>query len=136
MLPLSYQGIRKSEREERAKKALIRVWLEDKLNSKPNELSWWQQQRIAIARALAINPAIILADEPTWALDTKTGDEVMWLITELWQEGKTVIIITHEQEIADYAKRHILVNDGNIVNTLNSWLEWIVEHEWKKIFSH
>lgn len=139
MLPLSYQGIRKSEREERAKKALIRVWLEDKLNSKPNELSWWQQQRIAIARALAINPAIILADEPTWALDTKTGDEVMWLITELWQEGKTVIIITHEQEIANYAKRHILVKDGNIVNNLNSVLDsWIemVEHEWKRIFSH
>lgn len=139
MLPLSYQGIRKSEREERAKKALIRVWLEDKLNSKPNELSGWQQQRIAIARALAINPAIILADEPTWALDTKTGDEVMWLITELWQEGKTVIIITHEQEIADYAKRHILVKDGNIVNTLESGL-WDnigkVEHERKRIFGH
>jgi putative ABC transport system ATP-binding protein len=77
-----------------------------------------------------------LADEPTWALDTKTGDEVMWLITELWQEWKTVILITHEQEIADYAKRHILVKDGNIVNTLNSWLEWIVEHERKRIFNH
>ena len=139
MLPLSYQWIKKSEREERAKKALIRVWLEDKLDSKPNELSWWQQQRIAIARALAINPAIILADEPTWALDTKTGDEVMWLITELWQEGKTVIVITHEQDIADYAKRHILVKDGNIVNTSDSWLEsWIqeIEHERKRIFSH
>ena len=136
MLPLSYQGIKKSEREERAKKALIRVWLEDKLDSKPNELSGWQQQRIAIARALAINPALILADEPTWALDTKTWDEVMNLITELRQEWKTVVIITHEPEIANYAQRHILVKDGNIVNTLETWLEWAIEHDWKKIFSH
>ena len=136
MLPLAYQWIRKSEREERAKKALIRVWLEDKLDSKPNELSWWQQQRIAIARALAINPAIILADEPTGALDTKTGDEVMWLITELWQEWKTVIVITHEQEVANYAKRHILVKDGNIVNKLDSGSWWAVEQERKRIFNH
>ena len=130
------EDIKKKE-EERAKKALDRVWLKDKLNSKPNELSWWQQQRIAIARALAINPAIILADEPTWALDTNTGNEVMDLITELWQEWKTVVVITHEQEIADYAKRHILVKDGNIVNTLESGL-WDniekVEHERKRIF--
>ena len=139
MLPLAYQWIKKSEREERAKQALDRVWLKDKLNSKPNELSWWQQQRIAIARALAINPAIILADEPTWALDTNTGNEVMDLITELWQEWKTVVVITHEQEIADYAKRHILVKDGNIVSTLESGL-WDniekVEHERKRIFGH
>lgn len=136
MLPLAYQWVKENERKERAKKALERVWLADKINNKPNELSWWQQQRIAIARALVINPSIILADEPTWALDTQTWDEVMELITELWKEWKTVIVITHEQEIADYAKRHILVKDWNIVNSLNSWLEWMVEHEWKKIFSH
>ena len=110
------------------------------MNNKPNELSGWQQQRIAIARALVINPAIILADEPTWALDTKTWDEVMELITDLWKEWKTVIVITHEQEIADYAKRHILVKDWNIVNSLWEWIiEKIwpeIEHERKQIFMH
>lgn len=136
MLPLSYQGVKRSEREERAKKALIRVGLKDKLDSKPNELSGWQQQRIAIARALAINPAVILADEPTWALDTKTGNEVMELITELWQEWKTVVVITHEQGIANYAQRHILVKDGNIVNTLESGFKENIEHDWTKIFGH
>lgn len=140
MLPLAYQWVWKSEREERAIQALIRVWLKEKIHNKPNELSGWQQQRIAIARALVINPAIILADEPTWALDTKTWDEVMELITELWQEWKTVIVITHEQEIADYAKRHILVKDWNIVNSLWEWIiEKIwqeIEHERKQIFMH
>ncbi len=140
MLPLAYQWVWKSEREERAKQALIRVWLKEKMNNKPNELSGWQQQRIAIARALVINPAIILADEPTWALDTKTWDEVMELITDLWKEWKTVIVITHEQEIADYAKRHILVKDWNIVNSLWEWIiEKIwpeIEHERKQIFMH
>lgn len=88
MLPLSYQGITLHERKERAKIALERVWLKDKIVSKPNELSWWQQQRVAIARAIVTNPSIILADEPTGALDSKTGSEVMQILTSLHQEGE------------------------------------------------
>jgi len=118
MLPLAYQWISKIEREKRAKDALIKVWLEDKLYNKPNELSGWQQQRVAIARAIVINPSIILADEPTWALDTKTWEDVMNIITQLHREWKTVILITHEQNIAEYAKRNILVKDWLIVNQL------------------
>ncbi len=118
MLPLAYQWISKIEREKRAKDALIKVWLEDKLYNKPNELSGWQQQRVAIARAIVINPTIILADEPTWALDTKTWEDVMDIITQLYKEWKTVILITHEQNIAEYAKRNILVKDWLIVNQL------------------
>jgi len=118
MLPLAYQGISKIEREKRAKAALTKVWLEDKLYNKPNELSGWQQQRVAIARAIVINPTIILADEPTGALDTKTWNDVMNIITQLHKEWKTIILITHEQNIAEYAKRNILVKDGLVVDQL------------------
>lgn len=118
MLPLAYQWVDLKTRKERAQKALIKVWLEDKMHNKPNELSWWQQQRVAIARALVIDPAIILADEPTGALDSTTGDEVMNIITELHQEWKTIILITHEQNISDYAERSILVKDGLVVDKL------------------
>ena len=118
MLPLAYQGIDLKIRKERAKQALIRVWLDDKIYNKPNELSGWQQQRVAIARALVIDPAIILADEPTWALDTTTGNEVMNIISELHKEWKTIVLITHEQNIADYAKRCILVKDWLVVDKL------------------
>ena len=114
MLPLSYQWVHKTISEERAKAALIRVWLEDKILNKPNELSWWQQQRIAIARAIVINPSIILADEPTWALDTKTGQDIMKLLTELNNEWKSIIIITHEPDIAKYTKEVIHIRDGQI----------------------
>lgn len=116
MLPLAYGGISKSQREKIALEALRKVWIEDKKYNKPNELSGWQQQRVSIARALAVNPWMILADEPTWALDTKTWEEIMNLLTQLNKEWKTIILITHERDIDAYAKRHILIKDGLIVN--------------------
>lgn len=116
MLPLAYAWISKSKREKIALDALKKVWLEDRMHNKPNELSGWQQQRVSIARALAINPGMILADEPTWALDTKTWEEIMNLLTKLNQEWKTIVLITHERDIDAYAKRHILIKDGLIVN--------------------
>jgi ABC-type lipoprotein export system ATPase subunit len=115
MLPLVYARIPNNQRKERSMKALEKVWLGDKAYHNPNELSWWQQQRVSIARALAVNPAIILADEPTWALDTTTSKEVMNLLVELNKEWKTIVLITHEAEIDAYAKRHILIKDGLIV---------------------
>lgn len=115
VMPLIYQGVGKKEREERALAALAKVGLSAKINSMPNEMSGGQQQRVSIARALVTNPAILLADEPTGALDSKTGEEIMELLTELNKEGKTIIVITHEHEIDAYAKRHILIRDGNIV---------------------
>ncbi len=115
MLPLAYQWIAKNKREKMAIEALEKVGLADKRNNKPNELSGWQQQRVSIARALAINPNMILADEPTWALDTKTWEEIMWLLTKLNQEWTTIVLITHEHEIDRYAKKHILIKDWLIV---------------------
>lgn len=111
MLPLSYQSIEKSQREAMALEALRKVGLEDKKNHLPNELSWWQQQRVSIARALAINPKFILADEPTGALDSKTWDEIMHLLQELNNGGTTIILITHEDEIDAYASKHIHIKD-------------------------
>lgn len=116
-VPLMYQGVRKSERNERSITALHAVGLGDRLQNRPNELSGGQQQRISIARAMVTNPAIILADEPTGALDSKTGREIMDIFTKLNKEGKTVILITHEKEIADYAQRIIHLSDGNIISS-------------------
>jgi len=113
-LPLMYAGISKLERKERAIKALERVGLADRMEHKPSELSGGQRQRVAIARALVSNPGILLADEPTGALDSKTGDEIMHLFKKLHEEGNTIILITHEQEIADYANRTIHIRDGMI----------------------
>jgi len=115
MLPLAYQWIPKIRREKIALEALEKVWLVDKKDNKPNELSGWQQQRVSIARALVINPNMILADEPTWALDTKTWEEIMWLLTKLNREWTTIVLITHEHEIDRYAKKHILIKDWLIV---------------------
>lgn len=115
IMPLIYQGVEKKERTERALEALRKVGIADKIANFPNEMSGGQQQRVSIARALVTNPSIILADEPTGALDSKTGVEIMELLTELNNEGKTIIVITHEHEIDAFAKRHILIRDGDIV---------------------
>lgn len=116
IMPLIYQDIGKKERTERALAALKKVGLADKVNNLPNEMSGGQQQRVSIARALVTNPSIILADEPTGALDSKAWVEIMEFLTELNNEGKTVIVITHEHEVDAFAKRHILIRDGNIVS--------------------
>ncbi len=113
-LPLIYAGTPGAERKERALKALDRVGLSDRVNHKPAELSGGQRQRVAIARALVTTPGILLADEPTGALDSKTGIEIMRLFEELHAEGNTIILITHEQEIANYAHRNIYLKDGSI----------------------
>lgn len=113
-LPLIYSGTPAHERKERALQALEKVGLADRIDHKPTELSGGQKQRVAIARALVTNPGILLADEPTGALDSKTGEDIMRLFHELHQEGNTIILITHEQEIANYADRNIYIKDGYI----------------------
>lgn len=114
-LPLAYAGVPAAERRERAIRALERVKLADRMHHKPGELSGGQRQRVAIARALVTNPGILLADEPTGALDSKTGVEIMRLFDELHREGdNTIILITHEQEIANYAIRNVYIKDGTI----------------------
>jgi len=115
-LPLVYSGLRKSVRQEKAKRALEIVGLGDRITHKPNELSGGQRQRVAIARALVNDPAIILADEPTGNLDTKTSIEIMGIFEEIHDNGNTVIIVTHEPDIADHAHRIVKLRDG-IVET-------------------
>ncbi len=114
-LPLIYAGVSPAKRKEMAKAALERVELYDRRHHKPTELSGGQQQRASIARALAARPPIILADEPTGALDSKTGTEVLNMLKELHQEGKTVILITHDNKIAHEADRIVRIKDGEIV---------------------
>ncbi|MGA2296101.1 MAG: ABC transporter ATP-binding protein [FCB group bacterium] len=113
-LPLVYGGVSSSLRREKAKKALEDVGLGDRITHKPNELSGGQRQRVSMARALVTEPAIILADEPTGNLDTKTSIEMMNLFNELWQKGNTIIIVTHEEYIAKYAHKIIRLKDGLI----------------------
>lgn len=113
-LPLIYAGIKTAERRERAAHTLQRVGLGDRIDHKPNELSGGQRQRVAIARALVNNPSILLADEPTGNLDTKTGEEIMMLFEELYRMGNTILLVTHENEIADHARRIIRLRDGVI----------------------
>ncbi len=113
-LPLIYAGIPKNERQEKAIQALKSVGLEDRIYHKPNELSGGQRQRVAIARALVTNPSIILADEPTGNLDTKTGEDIMALFNELHEKGHTIILVTHEEYIAEHAERIIRLRDGLI----------------------
>lgn len=113
-LPLIYAGYSKDERFERAREALRRVGLEERMLHKPSELSGGQRQRVAVARALVTKPGILLADEPTGALDSKTGVEIMALFDELHREGNTLIVITHEREIAEYSRRIIYIKDGRI----------------------
>ena len=113
-LPLIYAGIPKAERVERARAALRAVDLEARINHRPNELSGGQRQRVAVARALVNNPSILLADEPTGALDTATGNEIMTLFERLWQQGNTIVLVTHEADIANRARRIIHVRDGKV----------------------
>ncbi|MBO6571463.1 MAG: ABC transporter ATP-binding protein [Balneola sp.] len=113
-LPLIYAGVKASERKERASEVLSKVGLGDRLDHKPNELSGGQRQRVAIARALVNSPSILLADEPTGNLDTKTGDEIMLLFEELYKAGNTIILVTHENEIAEYSRRIVRLRDGVI----------------------
>jgi|SRR5690554_4802529 len=115
-LPLIYAGIPYAERRERAEKALIDVGLKDRMHHKPNELSGGQRQRVAIARALVTKPSIILADEPTGNLDSKTGEEIMALFADIHSKGNTIILVTHEEYIAEHAARIIRLRDGLIEN--------------------
>lgn len=115
ILPAIYAGIPDEERKNRAKDLLTQVGLEERLYNKPNQLSGGQQQRVAIARALINNPQIILADEPTGNLDTKSGDDVMNILKSLNKEKKTIVLITHEPDIARQAKKIIRVKDGRII---------------------
>lgn len=114
-IPMMYGGIAKEQREEIAKKYLTLVGLEDRLYHTPSQLSGGQQQRVAIARALTMNPAILLADEPTGNIASKQAEEVMEIFQKLNQEGRTVLMITHEYQIADYAKRILNIRDGKII---------------------
>lgn len=111
-LPLIYAGIKLSERKEMASEALRRVGLGDRMDHRPNELSGGQRQRVAIARALVNTPSILLADEPTGNLDSKTGVEIMNLFEELYRQGNTIILVTHETEIASHARRIVQLKDG------------------------
>ncbi len=112
--PLLYAGVSVRERKNRAIEALERVGLSDRMNHRPNELSGGQKQRVAIARALVNNPAILLADEPTGALDTKTGNQIMELFEELNSEGRTVILVTHDRELGMRSLRQIRIRDGRL----------------------
>ena len=115
-LPLLYKGLKQSERIEMAKKALDRVGLLDRAKKYPSQLSGGQQQRVSIARALAGNPPVILADEPTGALDSKTGAEVLDFLKELNKDGTTIVLITHDNSIADQIKRVVRIHDGKIIS--------------------
>src|SRR6267154_2251674 len=115
-LPLIYNGTPAEERIEKAKKALERVDLMDRMNHKPNELSGGQRQRVAVARALVNAPSIVRADEPTGNLDSKTGEEIMALFANLHQQGNTIILVTHEHDIAQHAHRIIFIRDGKIAS--------------------
>jgi putative ABC transport system ATP-binding protein len=115
MLPMVYANVSKSKRRQRAIQALTRVGLAERLHNRPSQLSGGQQQRVAIARALVNHPALVLADEPTGALDTKTSQEVMDLLTDLNNQGITIVIVTHEPDIAAQTKRIIHVRDGLVI---------------------
>jgi putative ABC transport system ATP-binding protein len=113
-LPLVYAGVSSKEREERARAALDKVELSPRMNHRPNELSGGQRQRVAIARALVNNPSILLADEPTGNLDSKTGIEIMTLFERLHKSGNTIVLVTHEADVAAYAYRAIHIRDGQV----------------------
>ncbi|MBZ8125034.1 ABC transporter ATP-binding protein [Bacillus thuringiensis] len=113
-LPLIYSGVKKTERRQRALEALDKVGLSDRFHHLPSELSGGQKQRVAIARSIANNPKFIMADEPTGALDTKSSEQIMDIFINLNIEGTTIVMITHEEEVADYSSRRIVLRDGKI----------------------
>jgi putative ABC transport system ATP-binding protein len=115
-VPLVYSGMKKKQRVEMASTALERVGLGDRMTHRPSQMSGGQRQRVAIARALVTNPSIVLADEPTGNLDSATGEEIMRLFDKLHAEGNTLIVVTHEQHIADHASRVVRLSDGDIVS--------------------
>jgi putative ABC transport system ATP-binding protein len=115
-LPLIYAGVTQAERKQIALEALRRVGLEDRIHHKPNEMSGGQRQRVAIARALVTKPSIILADEPTGNLDSRTGAEIMELFEELSRQGNTILVVTHEEDVARHARRILRIRDGNIAS--------------------
>ena len=115
-LPLIYAGVPAKEREQRARTALTRVGLGDRIHHRPAQLSGGQQQRVAIARAIVNEPRIVLADEPTGNLDTKTSEAVMGLFQELWRSGLTIVYVTHEPDVAKYASRVVVLRDGRILS--------------------
>jgi putative ABC transport system ATP-binding protein len=116
-LPLVYAGIPKKQREEQAKLVLEKVGLKDRMNHKPNELSGGQRQRVAVARALVNNPSILLADEPTGNLDSKTSHEIMALFEEIYAAGNTIVLVTHEEDIANHARKIVRLKDGVVEKT-------------------
>jgi putative ABC transport system ATP-binding protein len=116
-LPLVYAGVARPDRKERALMALERVGLSSRVEHRPGELSGGQQQRVAVARALVTDPALILADEPTGNLDTRSAEDVLGLIDELHQSGRTIVLITHEQDVADTAQRTMRIRDGQILTS-------------------
>ncbi|MFA5933110.1 MAG: ABC transporter ATP-binding protein [Microgenomates group bacterium] len=116
-LPMIYRGMKSEERHKKAKEMLDMVGLGERLNNRPNQLSGGQQQRVAIARSLVLNPLIILADEPTGNLDTKTGKEILEFLHKLNKEGHTIILVTHDSYVAEQANRHIHIRDGKVVSS-------------------
>lgn len=128
-LPMIYAGIARKERLERANNMLKMLGMGERGHHKPSELSGGQQQRVAIARALAISPSLILADEPTGALDSRTGEEVLDLILQLNAQGNTIVLITHDHHIADNAKRVVSLRDGIIINDYRNNIQISAQHE-------
>jgi len=123
-LPLIYQGVPLWEREDQAMEALARVSMEDRAHHRPSEMSGGQQQRVAIARAIATHPPIIMADEPTGALDSRTGRHVLEILRSLYREGATILLITHDETIAATAKRVVRLSDGKIVSDCPQEVDW------------
>ena len=124
ILPLIYQGVPITQREDRAMEALARVGMDDRAHHRPSEMSGGQQQRVAIARAIATHPAIIMADEPTGALDSKTGQHVLEILRELYRGGTTIILITHDNGIAATARRVVRLSDGVVISDEAQEVDW------------